>query len=183
MDLPGTPTLTSQRVILRGVQEEDRAAMTAAHSTEFLRMVGADKGEIDDAGLAARQTAFDEACRNPLHWSITVNRQCIGSTFLHSLDTNAQKARYAIGIWDAAYWGKGLGRETTQLILAYAFEQLHLHRLDLRVLAYNTRAIRCYKKCGFREEGRERESAFVNGQWHDDLIMGILSQEFDPSHN
>jgi RimJ/RimL family protein N-acetyltransferase len=46
------------------------------------------------------------------------------------------------------------------------------------VLAYNERAIRAYQKCGFVVEGRERETAFVDGKWHDDLMMGLLSTEF-----
>lgn len=45
------------------------------------------------------------------------------------------------------------------------------------MLAINERAIRSYKKCGFKIEGRERESAFLDGRWHDDLIMGLLEHE------
>lgn len=51
--------------------------------------------------------------------------------------------------------------------------------LDLsKLLAYNTRAIRAYEKCGFVVEGREQETAFVNGMWHDDLMMGLLATEY-----
>lgn len=71
----------------------------------------------------------------------------------------------------------GLGRETVRLILAHAFGALGLHRVSLRVVAYNTRAIRCYLACGFVEEGREREAALVGGERHDDIMMGILSRE------
>jgi RimJ/RimL family protein N-acetyltransferase len=46
------------------------------------------------------------------------------------------------------------------------------------VLAYNKRAIRAYEKCGFVIEGREREAAFVDGAWHDDVMMGLLDHEF-----
>ena len=45
------------------------------------------------------------------------------------------------------------------------------------MLAYNTRAIACYARCGFVEEGREREAAYVDGTWHDDVVMGILDRE------
>jgi RimJ/RimL family protein N-acetyltransferase len=55
---------------------------------------------------------------------------------------------------------------------------LRLHRIGIRVLAYNTRAIRAYEKCGFTIEGREREAAFVNGVWHDDMMMGLLETDF-----
>jgi RimJ/RimL family protein N-acetyltransferase len=62
--------------------------------------------------------------------------------------------------------------------LGFGFQRLGLHRIDLRVLAFNERAIRCYLRCGFTEEGREREAARVNEGRHDDVIMGILEQEF-----
>ena len=72
----------------------------------------------------------------------------------------------------------GLGRQAVRLVLAHAFGPLGLHRVGLRVIAFNTRAIRCYRACGFIEEGREREAAQVGGAWHDDIIMGVLAQEF-----
>jgi len=55
--------------------------------------------------------------------------------------------------------GQGLGTEVTRVVLDFAFGPLALHRVGLRVLAYNRRAIGCYEKCGFQEEGREREPA------------------------
>jgi RimJ/RimL family protein N-acetyltransferase len=56
---------------------------------------------------------------------------------------------------------------------------LNLHRISARVLDYNTRAIRAYETCGFVVEGRERESAHVDGKWHDDVMMGLLDSEFE----
>ena len=64
-----------------------------------------------------------------------------------------------------------------RLALRYAFDQLKLHRISVRVLAYNHRAIRSYQKCGFVIEGHEREAAWVNGQWHDDVLLGLLDRE------
>ena len=63
-------------------------------------------------------------------------------------------------------------------MLEYAFNVLKLHRLSVRVVEYNTRAIRAYQKCGFVVEGREREAAFVDGIWHDDVVMGIVDREY-----
>lgn len=53
-----------------------------------------------------------------------------------------------------------------------------LHRVDLRVLAYNERAIAAYRKCGFSQEGVERESAWIDGKWFDDVMMSILEDEY-----
>jgi [ribosomal protein S5]-alanine N-acetyltransferase len=64
---------------------------------------------------------------------------------LHTIDRNNRCARYAIGIFNPANWNRGFGTEATRLVLRFAFEELNLHRLDLRVLAFNERAIGCYK--------------------------------------
>lgn len=84
----------------------------------------------------------------------------------------------AIAIYDPQQLGKGSGSEAIRLLLRHAFTELNLHRIGVRVLAYNERAIRAYQTCGFIDEGRERETAFVDGVWHDGLMMGILSREF-----
>ena len=49
---------------------------------------------------------------------------------------------------------------------------------SFRSLADNARAIAAYRACGFVEEGRLRESCFVDGSWHDDVVMGVLDHEF-----
>ena len=59
-------------------------------------------------------------------------------------------------------------------ILKHAFSAMRLHRISLRVIADNVRAIRGYSACGFVEEGRERETVFIDGQWHEDILVGLL---------
>jgi RimJ/RimL family protein N-acetyltransferase len=114
---------------------------------------------------------------NPLHWAIEVDGRFVGTARLHGLDETDRRARYAIGLLATDLLGRGIGTEVTRTLLAYAFRDLGLHRVDLRVLAFNTRAIACYARCGFVEEGREREAAYVDGAWHDDVIMGVLDRE------
>lgn len=114
---------------------------------------------------------------NPLHWALEVDGGFVGTARLHSVDEVDRRAQYAIGILDRQRLGIGLGTEVTRRVLAHAFHDLGLHRVGLRVLAFNTRAIACYARCGFIEEGRERESALVGDTWHDDVIMGVLERE------
>jgi RimJ/RimL family protein N-acetyltransferase len=102
----------------------------------------------------------------------------IGEIRLDRVDLKDRRASLAIGIEDASQLGKGLGTEAIVLALGYAFDVLKLHRISVRVVNYNTRAIRAYQKCGFTIEGREREAAFVDGAWHDDLMMAILDREY-----
>lgn len=112
------------------------------------------------------------------HWAIEYKGRFIGTARLHSLNVADRRARYAVGILDPAVLGIGLGEEVTRTVLGYGFGALDLHRIDLRVLEYNERAIRCYRRCGFVEEGREREAALVSGRWYDDVAMSILEHEW-----
>lgn len=64
-------------------------------------------------------------------------------------------------------------------LLNYLFNELQLHKVYLWTQSYNTRAQRCYEKCGFVREGVHRESAFVKGEYYDSLLMGILRHEFN----
>ena len=63
-------------------------------------------------------------------------------------------------------------------MLRFAFNELNYHRVYLRVYDFNQRAIRCYEKCGFQTEGRLRQHMYRNGAWHDEIIMGVLRDEF-----
>ena len=102
----------------------------------------------------------------------------IGGAGLYDIAWPDRRAHLAIGIFDRRFWSHGYGTEAIRLLLRYGFDELQLHRIDLRVLEYNARAIRAYEKCGFVREGVERDSAFVDGAWHSDVIMGILDHDY-----
>lgn len=55
---------------------------------------------------------------------------------------------------------KGLGARLS--VYSGNFDELNLHGISIRVLAYDRRAIRAYEKCAFVIEGRAREAAFVD---------------------
>jgi len=83
-----------------------------------------------------------------------------------------------IGLGERGYWGKGYGTDAMRVILRYAFTELNLHRVSLDVFEYNPRAIRSYEKAGFRYEGRIRKMISRDGGRADDLLMGILRDEW-----
>lgn len=53
------------------------------------------------------------------------------------------------------------------------------HRIELKVLDYNKRGIRCYEKCGFKIDGILRENAFIEGKYCSDIVMSILDYEYE----
>jgi len=81
-------------------------------------------------------------------------------------------------IGEKAYWGKGFGQEATGLMLDYAFNLLNLNTVSLGVFAFNTRAIDCHKKSGFREIGRRRQARIIGDRKFDLVLMDILAEEY-----
>ena len=141
-------------------------------------MYGGDYRHIVPLDADAVERWYAGLCADPLRWVIDVDGRCTGTARLHQLDEQNRRARYAIGIDSPDDWGQGIGTDATKLVLKFAFEELHLHRVELRVLDYNERAIRCYEKCGFVREGVEREGALVADEFRSDIIMGILENEY-----
>jgi RimJ/RimL family protein N-acetyltransferase len=102
----------------------------------------------------------------------------IGNIGLHGIQSENRRAALGIIIGDKAYWGQGYGADAIRALLGWAFGYMNLHRVSLTVYAYNERAIHCYEKCGFRHEGIMRQARFIDGQYYDELMMGILRDEF-----
>jgi RimJ/RimL family protein N-acetyltransferase len=175
--------LVGDGVVLRAPRPDDQAARQAyAWHTAIERMYGhveADRPMTDDEAVDwyARQVEYArDAARR--HWMIERDSALVGVTFLHTIDMDDRRARFAIGLFSPELLGRGTGTIATRLVLSHAFADMGLHRVDLRVLAFNERAIASYRTCGFVVEGRERESCLMDGVWRDDVIMGLLATEF-----
>ncbi len=103
----------------------------------------------------------------------------IGSTSLEIKSQRLKVAGFGIIVGDKNYWNQGYGTEAARLILDYGFTNLKLHRVDLDVYDYNKRALKVYKKLGFKVEGRKRETNLYNGKYYDAIYMGMLSREWN----
>jgi RimJ/RimL family protein N-acetyltransferase len=108
----------------------------------------------------------------------TLDAKLIGNLGLEGIDWKNRHAVFGIVIGEKEYWGQGYGTEAITALLGFAFKEMNLHRIRLSVYEYNKRAVRCYEKCGFKLEGRLRQARFHDGQYYDELVMGILREEF-----
>ncbi len=115
-----------------------------------------------------------------LHFVIEAidSAQPIGVISLENINWCDRASEVGIIVGDQAYWGKGYGTDAMRVLLRVGFDWYNLHRIDLRVIADNERAIRSYEKCGYQHEGRMREAMFVGGEHKDVLLMSILEDEF-----
>ena len=176
------PVLHGERVLLRGPRDSD---------IEDRLRHPIDPAEEDGYGSAWRREWDGRryhtrehlaAARRPepgeYRWAVEHDGCCIGSAGLR-VDAGQHRATYSVGLFIAALRGQGLGREITRLVVAWGFGGLGLHRIELEVLAFNTRAIRCYLACGFRQEGVRREAELYPDGRKDLISMGLLRSEYE----
>ncbi|UCB51702.1 MAG: GNAT family N-acetyltransferase [Candidatus Zixiibacteriota bacterium] len=107
----------------------------------------------------------------------------LGGIGLHRIDWENRSAEVGIVIGNKEYWNKGYGSDSMMTLLEFAFDRMNLHRVYLKVYDFNLRGIKSYEKCGFRREGVLRHDLYVNGEYHDSIIMGILRDEFKKTPN
>ena len=105
--------------------------------------------------------------------------ELIGSCQLLNVNLRHSTADLQIRIGARELRGKGYGTEAVRLLLAHAFRDMGLERVQLHVFATNQRAIRSYEKAGLRREGVLRSAAYIDGERCDVIVMGILRTDAD----
>lgn len=104
--------------------------------------------------------------------------QNIGLMCLHNIDTAVSQGEMAKLIGAPHARGKGYAKESTGLVLAYAFDELGLGRVYLRTAGFNLHNIKLNEKIGFRFEGILRGSDVLDDRRVDVVLMSILRREF-----
>ncbi len=116
--------------------------------------------------------------RYQVRLGIILNDKIIGDIELDQITWRSGDAELRICIAVPNLVDQGYGTEAVQLMLNYAFEQLFLSRVYLRVYTDNTRAIKCYLKAGFKKEGRLMRNE-TNQPPQEIYLMSISKKEYE----
>jgi RimJ/RimL family protein N-acetyltransferase len=102
--------------------------------------------------------------------------ELIGDTGLHFLDDSAQaEIGYTIS---PMHQRRGYGTEAVRAVLGYLFAGLGKHRVTASIDPRNTPSAAVLEKLGFRKEAHFRMSFFIDGEWQDDCVYGLLREEW-----
>lgn len=101
----------------------------------------------------------------------------VGSVYIRDIDPIHHKGEYGIFIGETSARGCGYGTAAARLMIRYAFRELKLHRLFLRVYADNMQAIGSYEKAGFVREAYLREDVCIDGHYRDIVLMAVLDNK------
>lgn len=108
----------------------------------------------------------------------------IGNISYRNWDKRNRSAEFGIEIGEINKRGQGYGFDALSSFIEFMFNHLNLNRIELTTLADNNKAIKLYKKLGFKEIGIMRETSFDSrtGKYSDVLYMDLLKREWSKLH-
>lgn len=155
------------------------------HAAEYYRLVGDNYGRLYWLPAEPTPESTERRLRGGLarfaegtgvDGGIWDHGKLVGFAGLFDIDPSFQSAE--LGYWvDKGSEGRGLVTLACRALLEYAFEELKLHRVELRCAATNDRSIAVAERLGFRLEGRLVKADRVGGEWVDFLVYGLLDEE------
>jgi ribosomal-protein-alanine N-acetyltransferase len=111
-------------------------------------------------------------------FGIFVDDRFVGEINLNSVQRGAYKNAY-VGYWvDQRTAGNGYVPEALVAVARFAFDELHLHRLQIAIIPRNYRSRRVVEKLGLRSEGIAERYLEINGVWEDHVRYALTSEEW-----
>lgn len=165
--------LKTPRITLTGLRLEDSDILYSwIDDAETVRF-NAPYRPVDRAGHDAWFSSIGKD-PNRIAFAIRAKEQIIGVVQLIDIHPIHRSAELVIRIGEDANRGRGYGTEALRAVVQYAWMDLNLQRIWLRVFHTNERAIAAYQKAGFELEGRMRRACFIDGNYIDELVFSAL---------
>lgn len=165
-------------VNFRALEEEDLKQLRDWRNLEYIRKVCREYRLLNMANQRRWFQSLQEKPPKNIMFGIENKKgKLIGVCGLTWIDWKNLNAEVSIYIGEKEWQGKGVASDSINLLLQYGFETLNMHRIYATIFAFNEASIALFEKCGFKFEGKQRESHFIDGKYFDVLIYGILKEE------
>ncbi|MBA3945971.1 MAG: GNAT family N-acetyltransferase [Herpetosiphonaceae bacterium] len=170
--------LQGEKTSLRAWEQTDLPRWHELSRSVYLMQMGG--GDWYPEPLARLEYWFKKSLEKGAddEFAIMADGKLIGGVGLHHSDRRSGTTSFGIGIYDEAYVGRGYGSDALRVFLTWVFETQNWRRLWLTTWSTNQRAYRAYQKLGFVEEGRCPEEVYCDGAYVDEVIMGLLREEW-----
>ncbi|MDM8000594.1 MAG: GNAT family N-acetyltransferase [Dehalococcoidia bacterium] len=90
----------------------------------------------------------------------TLDGKHIGNCCYYNMERDKKEAEIGIMIGDPSYWDAGYGTDAVKTLVSHVFRKEGVRKLYLHTLVWNTRARKCFEKCGFVESKRVTRSGY-----------------------
>jgi [ribosomal protein S5]-alanine N-acetyltransferase len=179
--------IAGRRVLLRTLTEADYDAWyeVRVRCRDWLvpwepRPKGAPLPAEDRSSFAARCSLRERERQlgTGYGFGIFVDRRFAGEITLSSIQRGPFQTGH-IGYWiDKALAGRGYTPESVVVTLAFAFDTISLHRVEISIIPRNHASLRVVEKLELRSEGIARKYLEIDGRWEDHAKFAMTSEEW-----
>ena len=106
------------------------------------------------------------------------DKKPLGNTMLSDIDWVNGWANVGMTIGEPDYWNQNIATEATELVIEYAFNELSLHKLHGGAIVQNVGSWTVAEKIGFTFEGIRKHEMYVDGNYVDTKIYGLLRKDW-----
>jgi RimJ/RimL family protein N-acetyltransferase len=147
--------------------------------TQYL-MAGRFPCYIDDEKKWFENNAKPSAEKIALAIHVITSNEFIGIMGLEKIDLIHRTAMTGSFIGSSANRGQGYGHDAKMILLNHAFNRLNLRKVSAGALDFNQRSLKFNQSCGYKIEGRLIKHYFVNGEYHDEILLAVFAEDFNP---
>jgi RimJ/RimL family protein N-acetyltransferase len=176
----GLPVLTAAGFTLRELRLEDAASLLAMLTTEEVsRFISPPPTTVEGFEHFIRWTLRERQAGNFACFAVVPDgmETAIGIFQLRSLEPGFASAEWGF-VLGSQYWGTGMFVDGAALVLDFAFDVIGTRRLEARAAVANGRGNGALRKLGAVQEGVLRRSFLRHGQYHDQVLWGILAEDW-----
>ncbi len=176
--------ITGELVVLRGLEREDLKLMHKWLNDEEI-MAWARSQPDNVASMESIEKTYEQDLKGENYTRcmyIVVEKKTskpVGWASIRWSPPTDTTCEIGLVIAEKQLRGKGLGTEATRVLVNQAFDQLNMHKVELITRPDNKAELKVAKNCGFKLEGRLRETVYFNGKYHDGLMFGLIRNEYD----
>ena len=182
MNSNSTLTLATERLALRPLVPADAPALFAICSDPAVMRHGSSPpwAELQVAvdTIEKDRRAAADGVRIELGLFRRADDALLGTCTLFDIDEQCRRAEIGYILASSA-WGQGYATEAISALLAYAFGEMKLNRIEADIDPLNTSSARALERQGFVKEGFLRERWIVGGVKSDSALYGLLAADFE----
>jgi ribosomal-protein-serine acetyltransferase len=146
------------------------------HIGEWMFWIGEDYSPMD-AEQHIRLALERHAANNGLEAGIWFRGELVGCVRYNYIDWAHRNTE--LGYWlGASFQGHGLATRACRAMIDHAFNELQLHRVEIRCMSENARSRRIPERLGFIQEGVLRQVRWRRDHFDDHAVYGMLASDW-----
>jgi RimJ/RimL family protein N-acetyltransferase len=174
------PVLAGTNFTLRELRLEDAPSLVTMLTTEEVsRFISPPPTTVEGFEKFIEWALRERAAGSYVCFAVvpTGCETAVGLFQLRSIEQGFVNAEWGFAL-GSQFWGTGIFVESARLVVDFAVDVVGIERLEARAAVANGRGNGALRKLGAVQEGLLRRSFLRHGIYHDQVLWGILAEDW-----